>query len=255
MGGSNVAAVFAMWSPILGDKHRDMRALVFMANTALDGDKPPRYFGGWEALAGALGFDVETNPVSAERNTKKALSALTKAGAIVSSGAARAGVRAEYALQLLPGVRYRPSGSGRSVRWVPVDNRNEGDRQGYPGVTTTGTQRVTVRGTQQGDRQGEGSGTVRGTPRRSQEPHGGTREEPGEEPALNSQRNPSTRTRERETPTSRPATPPTSQPANDLIDQDTPKSHEDEVNRQAAALRRMAADKSWNWDNTTDDAA
>lgn len=230
MGGGNVAAVFAVWSPILGDKHRDMRALLFMANTALDGDAPPRYFGGWEALACALGFDVEGNPDSAERNTKKALSALVKVGAITSSGTARAGVRAEYALNLVPGHTHVPSGSGRNVTWTQQqrsDGANQGDCQGYPGVTTRGTQRGTARGTQQGDRQGSGSGTARGTPRRTQDPPRGAPEEEREEPVITSQRNPSTRG---------------GASATGLIDLDEPMTQQDRKNAATAALRAKYPD-------------
>lgn len=229
MGGGNVAAVFAIWSSSMADKHRDMRALLFMANTALDGDNPPRYFGGWEAIASALGLNVEGNPDSAERNTKKALSNLVKLGAITSSGTARAGVRAEYALNLKPGVVYVPSGRGRDVSWAPMKRGEappEGDRQGCPGGTRKGTHRGTVRGAQEGDRQGLERGTAGGPPRRTQEPPGGTGQEPGEEPSITSQRNLSTRGREE-----------AAVPVSALAAADEPLSQQERVNAAGAALR------------------
>ena len=54
MGAQNVARVFVHW-PHLG--HREARLLLYMANVSLDADRPPVYFGGWEAAARALGLD------------------------------------------------------------------------------------------------------------------------------------------------------------------------------------------------------
>lgn len=117
MGASNVAMAFAHWTHL---DHREMRALIFMANISLDADTPPVYFGGWEALANALGADLEGKRESARRTAVRVLGALTKSGAIVSSGQARTGVRAEYALALDPSVTYKPTGKGRNVTWQQV---------------------------------------------------------------------------------------------------------------------------------------
>lgn len=170
MGASNVIAAYTYWRGRLS--HRDLHALVFMAVTALDSDRPPVYYGGWEAVARALGLDLEGNPASAKRTTVKALTALTEAGAITSSGTARAGIRAEYALNLAPGTTYVPSGRGRNVTWT--------------------ARPATARGTAMDPQ----VGTVVDPPKRTQEPHGGTREEPPEEPPITSQPNSGTRVRE-----------------------------------------------------------
>jgi hypothetical protein len=116
VGASNVSKVFAYWAHL---NHRDQLALVFMANTALDADDPPRYFGGWEALARALGFDVSDERNAAEQ-VRRVLAALAKAGAVVSSSRARMNIRAEYALALEPAFTFRPSGTGREVTWEKV---------------------------------------------------------------------------------------------------------------------------------------
>ncbi len=127
---------FAFWAHL---DHREMRALAFMANTALDADTPPVYFGGWEALAAALGCDVEAKPENARRTAVRALSALAQAGPIISSGQARTGVRAEYALALDPSVTYEPIGQGRNVKWKKVEIKPEPE-------TATGTQGETATG-------------------------------------------------------------------------------------------------------------
>lgn len=114
MGAQNVAKVFANWRHL---KHREARALLFMANMALDADKPPVYFGGWEAVAAALGL---SDAASARRMTMQVFAALRAAGATVSSGQARMNVRAEYALALEQEFTYEPNGAGRHVAWVQV---------------------------------------------------------------------------------------------------------------------------------------
>lgn len=122
MGAQNVAKVFAHWRHL---GHKEARALAFMANTALDADKPPVYFGGWVAVAEALGLDPHGKRSSASEVFRKTLAALVKAGAVVSSGQARLGVRAEYALALDPAETFEAadsgkSGNGRGVTWKVV---------------------------------------------------------------------------------------------------------------------------------------
>ncbi|GAA3684034.1 hypothetical protein [Micrococcus yunnanensis] len=194
MGASNVIAAYTYWRDRLS--HRDLHALVFMAVTALDSDRPPVYYGGWEAVARALGLDLEGNPASAKRTTVKALTALTEAGAITSSGTARAGIRAEYALNLAPGTTYVPSGRGRNVTWTARPTTARGTAMDPQVGTVVDPQRGTVVDPLQGDRGGPRRGTAVDPPRRTQEPQGGTREEPPEEPPITSQPNPGTRVRE-----------------------------------------------------------
>ena len=122
MGAQNVGKVFAYWRHL---GHKEARALTFMALTALDADKPPVYFGGWAAVAEALGLDPDKKHASASEVFRKTLAALVKAGAVVSSGHARQGVRAEYALALDPAVTFAPldsgrNGSGRGVSWLEI---------------------------------------------------------------------------------------------------------------------------------------
>lgn len=158
MGSSNVIKVFRHWTHL---DHRDIRGLAYMANVTIDQHTPPVYFGGWEALAAALGLDVddtEKGQANAKRSTLRVLSALAKAGGIVSSGQARAGVRAEYALALDPDKTYRPVGKGREVTWEAVprstsqgdsyshpkgdsDGHPQGDSQWYSRVTASDTPR------------------------------------------------------------------------------------------------------------------
>lgn len=149
MGASNVARVFTYWSSDLGN--RDALALVFMANIAKDTDTPSVYWGGWRDLAAAVGADCEAKPESAKRTAMKILKALSSQGVIVSSGNARQGVRAEYALALDPKVTYRPTGDGRSVKWAPVDRADprvnktdtlQGEQNGHPPLPKTFTQPV-----------------------------------------------------------------------------------------------------------------
>jgi hypothetical protein len=122
MGAQNVAKVFANWRHL---GHREARALTFMANIALDADNPPVYFGGWVAVAEALGLDPEGKRASAQEVFRQTIAALVAAGAVVSSGQARLRVRAEYALALDPAETYEAldsgrSGNGRGISWTSV---------------------------------------------------------------------------------------------------------------------------------------
>lgn len=130
MGATNVAKVFANWRHL---SHREARALLFMANMALDADKPPVYFGGWEAVASALGLDCEGRRRSAEEVYRKTLASLGAAGAVVSSGQAKLGVRAEYALALDPAMTFEPAGTGRNIKWTSLP-RTERPNETLPQV-------------------------------------------------------------------------------------------------------------------------
>ncbi|ALV44701.1 hypothetical protein MB46_03420 [Arthrobacter alpinus] len=170
MGAQNVAKVFVYWRQL---DHREARALLYMANTALDKDDPPVYFAGWEAIASALGQDPDSSPDAAKRAAMRSLKALRLAGAVVSSGQARMNVRSEYALALDPKVTFVPSGSGRGIGWAKVQRVN----RGTPAVTqqgdTQGTPAKTLDVTQQGDAHGKNRGTPGVTPMRTEEPLGG----------------------------------------------------------------------------------
>lgn len=121
MGASNVTKVSTHWRHL---SHREARALAFMANMALDAGKPPVFFGGWEAVASALGLDCEGRRASAERASMQVFAALRDAGAIVSSGQARIRVRAEYAISLDPDFTFQPKGTGRNISWTQVPRKS-----------------------------------------------------------------------------------------------------------------------------------
>lgn len=70
MGAENVSRVFTYWTHL---PDRAFRALSYMALVSIDQDMPPRYFGGYLALARILGREVSADPVTdAERRARKA---------------------------------------------------------------------------------------------------------------------------------------------------------------------------------------
>ncbi|MFS0717578.1 hypothetical protein ABC337_11495 [Arthrobacter sp. 1P04PC] len=186
MGAQNVAKVFAHWRHL---GHREARALAFMANTALDADNPPVYFGGWTAVAEALGYDAEGKRANAKEQFRRALSSLVAAGAVVSSGQARLGVRAEYALTLDPQLTYLPSGSGRAGRGIAWTATAREDSRECRESADRGTREVPqvdhLRGappaTEKVPHVGHPEGGMRATqevpPRSTEEPQGGIPEE------------------------------------------------------------------------------
>ena len=130
MGTRLALTLYAEWSQHLTPG--DMNAAVRMALTARDDGAPPLYYGGWEALAAALGYwKPGADPESVRRQTQRVITKLVRKGVITSSGQARPRVRAEYALNLDPLYQFEPVGEGRAVTWrrVPradpraVDNR------------------------------------------------------------------------------------------------------------------------------------
>ncbi|WP_426735574.1 hypothetical protein [Glutamicibacter sp. 2E12] len=133
MGATNVAKVFVNW-PASGLTQRELLALVYMANISLDKDCPPVFFGDLQDMATAIGLSRGTaNPESVRASVMKILSGLRKAGAIVSSGQARTGIRANYALSLDLETTFEPVGKGRSVQWKPV-------KRSLPWVANSATQ-------------------------------------------------------------------------------------------------------------------
>ena len=113
MGGSNVTRVFTEWTHL---GHREIRLLAYMAAVSLDQDKPPVYFGGWEAGAMALGLDCIKKASSSAEQYRRVVSQLKRSGAIVSDGKARYGNAAEYALTLDPLRTVRPNGTTMKER-------------------------------------------------------------------------------------------------------------------------------------------
>lgn len=129
MGAANVAKVFAHWTERL--THREVVALAYMGLISLDADSPSVYWGGWEAIASALGLDPKANPSSSRRQTTKVLGAIRDSGALVSSGAAKKGVRAEYALALDPDTTWEPNVDGRKVKWAPQPRPDLGPKRSH----------------------------------------------------------------------------------------------------------------------------
>jgi|GEM_PF-5441636 len=174
MGATNVAKVFANWRHL---SHRDARALAFMANMALDADKPPVYFGGWEAVAAALGLDCEGKRASAKEVHRQTLASLVAAGAVVSSGQARLRVRAEYALALDPAMTFEPEGTGRNIQWTAAPRQGRGNET----LPHVGQQNIAPRSNESlphvGQRDVGGRGNETLPPRSTEEPQGGVLEE------------------------------------------------------------------------------
>jgi hypothetical protein len=174
MGATNVAKVFANWRHL---KHREARALLFMANMALDADKPPVYFGGWEAVASALGLDCEGKRSSSKEVYRQTLAALVTAGAVVSSGQAKLGIRAEYALALDPAMTFQPAGLGRSIKWnaEPRQERGNETLPHVPQRNIAPSSNETLPHVGQQNVGERGNETL--PPRRTEEPLGGIPEE------------------------------------------------------------------------------
>ena len=117
MGARNVSGALALYRHL---DHRAMRLLVGMALTALDapiGDTPARlYYGGQDAMADLLGYDVpprdDDDPAvtklrrNAHEQVRRALADLRAAGAIDVKVKAVNGRRAVYLLHVatIPGA-------------------------------------------------------------------------------------------------------------------------------------------------------
>lgn len=156
MGATNVAKVFLNW-PASGLTQREMLALVYMANISLDKDYPPVFFGDLQDLATAIGLSRGTaSPESVRASVMKILSGLRKAGAIVSSGQARTGIRANYALALDLETTFEPVGKGRAIQWKPVkrslrwvaNSATQDANESAPSVAISATQPVAEKATQ-----------------------------------------------------------------------------------------------------------
>lgn len=92
------------------DSHAARLVLVRMAVSAIDKDLEPRYWGGWEPLARALGrrpnidgtWPSDAAELAAQRAVDRAVATLTKSGLIKRLNTPRPGRQAEYLLQLDP---------------------------------------------------------------------------------------------------------------------------------------------------------
>ena len=116
MGARNVAAVFTHWTHL---PHVPFRVLVFMALVAKDGDPAPRYWGGVEPLAEALGRSVMPFGEVAHRDqvaVSSALTVLVRAGALRVVVRPARGRRGEYAVVIDP-----PTTQAQPEE-TPVDN-------------------------------------------------------------------------------------------------------------------------------------
>lgn len=129
MGIRNVNLIYTYWMHL---GHREVRLLTYMSMISMDAATPPVYFGGWEAAAVALGLDPRVKRASAKESFRQVVASLTASGAIVSSGHARTGSRAEYAVSLDPAVTYSATvhhtNSGRPiVHWQDVPREGRGN--------------------------------------------------------------------------------------------------------------------------------
>lgn len=123
MGYQNVGMVYTFFSKS-GLSHRELLALGYLALVADDRSNPPVYFGGWPAIADALGYNgnalhhlktpqtataEELREAKAEsEKVRRVMQALRNHGAIVSSDDARTSIHADYALALVPGISWKP---------------------------------------------------------------------------------------------------------------------------------------------------
>jgi len=114
--------------------HNERLLLLFMAHTALDADKPPRYFGSRERSAVALGRMVPDEPpadqpdrdrLMRERHNafslvKSATRGLVDRGAIERVRVGRAGQRAEFVLRFPGNSAAGPSMPLRRTSSMPL---------------------------------------------------------------------------------------------------------------------------------------
>lgn len=252
MGATNVTKVFTYWTHL---EHRDARGLAYMANVSIDQHTPPIYFGGWEAVARALGHDAADKPENARRAAVRVIAALSKAGALVSSGQARPGVRAEYALALDPKVTFVPKGQGRNVTWEEVPRTTEPEtaivpRRETASVPPPETQNVAPPETvtvPTWDSYGPEPETAPDPPRKEpQEQHQEQLNEYGEKTTIKSAVNSPTRTQDDaqliEIGIHSPSDEKRLQDRADAIRADTPTSIDAERVRQSRALMKMQAE-------------
>lgn len=162
VGATNVSLVYLGWSHL---PDRPFRLLAYMALVSLDTDVPPRYFGGYPALARALGrntpdaFDRHSATDSQRRAFKadmeavrNALSPLLAASAVIVDRPEAPGRGPEFALVLDERSRRSlPDGPGdacqRSRDGLPTVQVSPADLGGVGGETLYEEPRGEVRNT------------------------------------------------------------------------------------------------------------
>lgn len=113
MGANYAKSVFEQWSHL---PHHAQLVLIRMALIVKDKDSEPRYWGGWQELAFALGYDMswfvevdEKRKVRGRRNAqegvRRVMQCLVDEGAITRVRGGYAGHNAEYRLNLKAGSR------------------------------------------------------------------------------------------------------------------------------------------------------
>lgn len=125
--------------------------LVYMCTIAHDSDRPPKYWGGREAIARyALGRTANDNSRSTHEIVRRAIDGLYQRGAIDRIGTAYPGRSQEYAITLeslnsLPTMAQRQIGPSATSDW-PIDNATLQMAQRHVGPEThkTNTQRKTT---------------------------------------------------------------------------------------------------------------
>lgn len=186
MGAGNVSRVYKEWSCL---EHRPFRALAYMALVSMDRDDPPKYWGGRDDLAVALGYPMPESPAEDDKSpeaararevrarghnaTKKVAGELVKQGAVlrIRQGSFRS--HAVFAL-LFPPAKVTPQGS------PTTGSATEGTRQGSPTPpkpvlegTSHGSPREPLRGPV-GDPSRVPEGTPQGSPKEYEEKEGGS---------------------------------------------------------------------------------
>ena len=113
-------AAFARADALRLRDHAPVRAFVFMANTAVDSDPHPSYFGGRDALAGALAVP---HTESGYHAVKRAVTYLTRHGILSVASKGAPGRNTRYLLLDGEGGPLRPA-TGAAQR--PVNNSEQG---------------------------------------------------------------------------------------------------------------------------------
>lgn len=197
MGAKNVNKVFVYWSK--SDlTHRELVALLYMANISLDADTPPVYFAGWQPIADSVGLNGEAlnaradpdasaldkrQAKSVEEQVRRIMKKLIQSGAIVSAGDARRGTATDYALCLDPGITFRPTGRTRTeggryrMTWARVDNSNSPtEKEGQESTDSEGQTPPNRRGNIH--RKGGHSPTEKEGPKSKEDPYKENADEP-----------------------------------------------------------------------------
>jgi hypothetical protein len=98
MGASNVIAAYTRWGPVLGRHHKSRVVLLVMASISLDRDETPRYWGGSDHLAQALG--LKGSKRNRDSRVSEAIRVLVEAGAVTRIVEPSQGQRAVYRLNI-----------------------------------------------------------------------------------------------------------------------------------------------------------